>query len=191
MTTLEPEIIDHKTPAAIAIAPVKNSPAMLKVIGDIRAHVNLLDDRTSSRELDIDGLLARLVARIGAIPASPRPPEALRGVGAATFAWLEQLHQSTDQILIQVADERRRQRKLFAAHQLPFRVDAAGIDWKRKLRVLTEELGEVAAAVDRLETHPLSRKHRSHLIEELVQVAAVTVAWLESFEAAPNPIPAE
>lgn len=159
---------------------------MAKVIGDIRAHMKLLDDRAASRHLDADDQLARLVGRVGPIASTARRQEAIRRVGAATFAWLEGLHQSPEQIFIQVADERLRQRKLFAAHKLPFRVDSADIGWPLKLRVLAEEIGEVAAAVDHLDAHPQSRKHRNHLVEELIQVAAVAVAWLESFEGTTN-----
>ena len=47
--------------------------------------------------------------------------------------------------------------------------------------MLTEEIGEVAEAIDLLEQVD-SRARREHLITEIVQVAAVAVAWLESLE---------
>jgi hypothetical protein len=46
------------------------------------------------------------------------------------------------------------------------------VDWTVKSMVLTEECGEVARAILDLEIDQLR--------EELVQVAAVAVAWLES-----------
>jgi NTP pyrophosphatase (non-canonical NTP hydrolase) len=61
----------------------------------------------------------------------------------------------------------------------------------RKLRVLVEEVGEVAEAIDHLEqlnrTSKAAAKQRDHLREELVQVAAVAVAWLESLEEKTQP----
>lgn len=46
-----------------------------------------------------------------------------------------------------------------------------------KVAVLSEECGEVAAAVLDASFHP------GYVREELVQVAAVAVAWLEAFDA--------
>lgn len=56
---------------------------------------------------------------------------------------------------------------------------AGNIDPLLKLAILTEEVGEVAKAL--LDGEPLE-----NLRAELVQVAAVAVAWLESL---PNPGP--
>ena len=50
-----------------------------------------------------------------------------------------------------------------------------------KMAVLTEEVGEVARA--------LLDGHDDGMRDELVQVAAVAVAWLESLEAADGPSP--
>ena len=51
----------------------------------------------------------------------------------------------------------------------------------RKFRILAEEIGEVANALDRLEMINCMTNQK-HLREELVQVAAVAVAWLEALE---------
>lgn len=71
---------------------------------------------------------------------------------------------------------------------------AAGIDWRscadpamaggddRRLAVLAEEFGEVARAI--LEAgYGTSGADDDHLREELVQVAAVAVAWVEAIDA--------
>jgi hypothetical protein len=50
---------------------------------------------------------------------------------------------------------------------------SGAVDYIVKVAVLTEEVGEVARAV-------LDLEHTSRLRAELVQVAAVAVAWLES-----------
>lgn len=51
-----------------------------------------------------------------------------------------------------------------------------------KLAVLAEEFGEVARAV--CELQPGDTETRSRLRDELIQVAAVAVAWVESLEEA-------
>lgn len=66
-----------------------------------------------------------------------------------------------------IAQERARQNDLFQ------RVDGEwDDDWGFKLGILAEEFGEVATAMN--ENDP------ANLFEELVQTAAVAVAWLES-----------
>jgi hypothetical protein len=84
-----------------------------------------------------------------------------------------------------IAQERVRQRELF--HQGKITFDCASVipDPNRKLRVLVEEVGEVAQELDRLEAAKDKRAVQfitEDLRTELVQVAAVAVAWLESFE---------
>jgi NTP pyrophosphatase (non-canonical NTP hydrolase) len=87
---------------------------------------------------------------------------------------------------------------LLAGGVILFNCDSPIVDDNRKLRVLTEELGEVADAIDRLERlgktdigffKSLSMQKRAaiktareHLRAELKQVAAVAVAWLETPE---------
>ena len=85
-----------------------------------------------------------------------------------------------------IAQERSRQRELFLKGKHLFSCDSPVADANRKLRVLVEEVGEVAEALDALEFQHVSRREkrlRAHLQDELVQVAAVAVAWLESLEA--------
>jgi hypothetical protein len=85
-----------------------------------------------------------------------------------------------------ITAERERQNALFAEGQIGFNCSSRIVDPARKLRVLTEEIGEVAQAIDLLENpKPFSRVKavQVNFREELVQVAAVAVAWLESMEA--------
>jgi hypothetical protein len=49
-----------------------------------------------------------------------------------------------------------------------------------------EAVGKVAQAIEHLEAAPQCRRRRNHLIDEVVHVAAVAVAWLETFEVKPN-----
>jgi hypothetical protein len=80
-----------------------------------------------------------------------------------------------------IAQERVRQQELLRSGKITFSCSSPIVDDNRKLRVLTEEVGEVAEAIDALENKN-DRKRFDHLREELVQVAAVAVAWLEAME---------
>ncbi len=93
-----------------------------------------------------------------------------------------------------IAQERSHQRELFLNGQIMFDVSSAVPDPNRKLRVLTEEVGEVAQEIELLEKFSLTGEggkarakglavRTEKLRDELVQVAAVAVAWLESLEA--------
>lgn len=96
------------------------------------------------------------------------------------------------QILADVVRERIRQEEIgqdSRARGLDWRSCAdpamAGGDGKRYL-VLGEEVGEVANAVLEAEAVPAGQIRdacRRDLRKELVQVAAVTIAWLEAFDA--------
>lgn len=70
-----------------------------------------------------------------------------------------------------IGQEREKQNAKFPKSNLPYWKDDDGI----KLAVLTEEVGEVARAY--LEHDP------AQLRAELIQVAAVAVAWLEALAA--------
>lgn len=81
-----------------------------------------------------------------------------------------------------IARERIRQRELLAAGTIIYNCSSPIVSNDRKLRTLTEELGEVAEAIDYMEWPRGRRKIEEQLIKELVQVAAVATAWLETFE---------
>ena len=84
-------------------------------------------------------------------------------------------------VFARIAAERVRQQELFRAGKFTFTCASTTADDNRKLRVLTEEVGKVAEAIDALENKN-DWKRFDHLREELVQVAAVAVAWLEAME---------
>lgn len=79
-------------------------------------------------------------------------------------------------IILDVLTERERQKHLFPGASV-----SDDIGDLTRLMVLTEESGEVAKAV-RLTLYP--RATPPNLREELVQVAAVCVGWLEWLDAA-------
>ena len=165
-------------------APIKNSPAMLTVIGRVFQHYETAGYQPPN-ENPADVNMVVLVWRLGRIPGSVNPQEraaAVLSVAAWTFDWLQALHLNQTDIAQRIADERIRQQELFAQRRHAYRVDDPAIDWPRKLRVLVEEVGEVANAIDQWEANPRSKQAKAHFITELVQVAAVCVAWLESLE---------
>jgi len=86
-------------------------------------------------------------------------------------------------VMARVAAERIRQQQLFRDGKFTFTCASPTADENRKLRVLAEEVGEVAEALDRIENSKSNhRPAREHLRDELVQVAAVACGWLESME---------
>ncbi|NBW23500.1 MAG: hypothetical protein EBR82_87720 [Caulobacteraceae bacterium] len=78
---------------------------------------------------------------------------------------------STHDVLIDVAAERLRQEGLKASGKFPATC-ADDIPAASKFAILVEEVGEVARAIN--DGDP------EHMREELVQVAAVAVAWVEA-----------
>jgi len=91
----------------------------------------------------------------------------------------------TEDILHMVLQERARQDALVAAGKLPFNcadpmIDQGG-DHALKLAVLGEEFGEVAKEVYELSVFESEAEDPlQKLRTELIQVAAVAVAWAES-----------
>lgn len=88
-------------------------------------------------------------------------------------------------VLAAIDAERDRQDSLIAAGRIPWNCADTEVTDDRKLAVLTEELGEVAKAllwVADPEAFDLDLR-TLELRDELVQVAAVSVAWLESLDA--------
>jgi hypothetical protein len=89
------------------------------------------------------------------------------------------------EVFAKIAAERQRQRELFHAGTITFDCASTLPDLNRKLRVLMEEVGEVAQELERLEGCRDKRAERfvlEDLEAELVQVAAVATAWLESLQ---------
>lgn len=78
-----------------------------------------------------------------------------------------------------IAAERQRQRELLATGKIKEDVASPAMPAPAKFRVLFEECGEVAHAIDQVAHHGLAV---GNVHTELIQVAAVCVAWLESLE---------
>jgi hypothetical protein len=166
------------------MSPIKNSPAMMTVICKVLNYQETAGYCPPEKH-QTDVNLAIVTARLGGIVNTVNPRErqqSLLRLASWVWNWLESLNLSRSDIARRIADERDRQRELFAARKLKFRVDDPAVDWPRKLRVLVEEVGEVAQAIDQWEASPRCKKFRAHFITELIQVAAVCVAWLESME---------
>ena len=88
-------------------------------------------------------------------------------------------------VFARISAERGRQKLLYLTGKITFDCASTLPDPNRKFRVLTEELGEVAKELDKLEQLRDRRGEKfvlEDLRDELVQVAAVAVAWLESLE---------
>lgn len=88
-------------------------------------------------------------------------------------------------VIQRIAAERIRQRGLLRDGQILFDCASPVVSLDRKLRVLVEEVGEVAEAIDVQEWRPRCKRTAALVQAELVQVAAVAVAWLESLEVKP------
>lgn len=82
-----------------------------------------------------------------------------------------------------ISAERIRQKELLRDGKILFNCDSPIVDDHRKLRVVTEELGEVAREIDCLEharSEVVRNTIRTRLKVELTQLAAVAVAWRET-----------
>ena len=92
-------------------------------------------------------------------------------------------------VFAQIAAERRRQKELLRDGRILFNLDSPVVDNDRKLRIVVEEIGEIANAIDRLESLKRGTASyaagRAHLEEEVVQAAACLCAWLETAEVTP------
>jgi hypothetical protein len=156
---------------------IKNSSSMMTIFDQIEAHLDLYNYAQESHDLN-------LMCLVNKTTPSGRINTHERMLIIASFAvcWLKSLRLKLLEIFEMIANERLRQRQLFAERKFSFTCSSPVIDPCRKFRVLMEEIGEVAEAIDYVEQHPKSKFHRDHLITELVQVAAIAVAWLESFE---------
>ncbi|HEY4415927.1 MAG TPA: hypothetical protein VGO57_09565 [Verrucomicrobiae bacterium] len=112
----------------------------------------------------------------------------LRRVYGFCTGWLVALGEKHTTVLVEA--ERAQQEELFQAGKHLFTCSSPVVDEVRKLGVLVEELGEIADAIENLEKATVrdaklafdSLQHR-YLVNEIVQVAAVAVAWLEAKEA--------
>ena len=143
-----------------------------------------------SKSKDNDAKLGELAVVVGMLAAcdagSPFTQETLKRIFGFTFGWLMRLGHRRPQSAIN--DERDRQDKLFVEGKILFNCASPVADFNRKLRVLVEEVGEVAQAIDKVEWSESrgaggdASIWRKELKTELTQVAAVVAGWLESYE---------
>lgn len=104
---------------------------------------------------------------------------------ARSLLWATLPHQDFDMRLFEraiqaVATERDRQQELLRLGCIKFNCATWSVPDVSKLTILVEEVGEVAT-----EIHEASRDtaaYRRRLRKELVQVAAVSVAWVEALD---------
>lgn len=89
-----------------------------------------------------------------------------------------------DDVFTQVRAERARQEWLWKEGKIPSTCASKIVPYSDKFVVLVEEVGEVARAIQAVIAADkwAPEAEIAHLREELVQVAAVAVAWLESME---------
>lgn len=78
-----------------------------------------------------------------------------------------------------IAAERKRQEELLASGKFSWTCASPEISDERRLSVLMEEVGEVANDINEQNHDP---QWREKMAVELIQVAAVCVAWLEALE---------
>ena len=168
--------------------PKNKQPAL---VGDVRPVIYERMRNCSSRILSAfagrqknhDELLWGLTQGVGQLAAvlmnTAACEERLTRIGAFVIGWVESQGLGSTDVFTRITAERERQNILLRQGKLLFNCSSPVVDPRRKLRVIVEELGEVAQAVDWLEASE-SKANREHLIEELIQVAAVAVAWLEA-----------
>jgi hypothetical protein len=139
---------------------------------------------------DISKAAGLLATYAGDRNSQPIKYSLLVGIAALCVGWVECMHPGVDVIAL-VDQERTRQTQLFLDGKFLFSCSSPFIDELRKLRVLQEEIGEVAEAIDELEAAMARQGRKAEAVErcvanlccELIQVAAVAVAWLEALEA--------
>jgi hypothetical protein len=134
--------------------------------------------------LDNDGRLIELGKGIGLLAQALFNPlerrNQLQRLAAYAVGWATVLGARNVFQLVHV--ERERQQKLLKAGKFSFTCSSPAASPPQKYRVLFEEVGEVAKEVDLLAnaiTGEICQEVIACLITELVQVAAVCVAWLE------------
>lgn len=175
-TTLENQPTSH-SPADHSRAIAKTRLVLNMIWADnaaLRAGMLGADDDTSP-----DTKLREIVRGLGQVADQLRDPHnvnlRLRWLVAYCEGWLKSLGESDVEGVIAI--ERGRQRELLLSGKIRFDCASAIVTPLRKLRVLTEEVGEVAEEIDKCER---TQRVRKFLAEEIAQVAAVSVAWLES-----------
>lgn len=164
-----------------------NSPHMAAVFAAVEQQINTggplaVNYRPAAKEFSADDKLGWLGGAIGQVARDVMPKQALQHVVAIAWVWLESFGIKHLNVAALVSEERIRQQMLLRSGKILFNCASPVVCRGRKFRVLAEELGEVAKAIDDLERGV--KRSAVDLQAELVQVAAVSVAWLESFQEA-------
>lgn len=139
----------------------------LNEVGSDVMQVLLTDAGSKEQEQCVNNLrfdLANLAA-FALIWATPNHPNYVRGCKA-------------------IQQERLRQAHLLVLGDIKDDCASPATDNRKKFRVLFEECGEVAHAIDQVEDHGMAV---GNVNAELTQVAAVCVAWLEALENTQTP----
>jgi len=180
----------------MSTATIKASPARTAVLGWIETDDTVMEliIRGHTQKDSWDLKLAQLTTGVGDLAAWLKLPKETRQQGEAvqplhhlkciygfTVGWIIHVGLNPAAVAARISEERDRQADLFRKGKLPFSCSHPATGHLPKLRILVEEVGEVAEAIDMFEEHS-SRRNLGHLLTELTQVAAVTVAWLESLE---------
>lgn len=87
-----------------------------------------------------------------------------------------------ENVFAAISAERNNQDKYQQAGRFKFTCAQDGLSDSEKMTVLTEEHGEVATEVCELFDKGECPERRARLKKELIQTAAVAVAWLEAIE---------
>lgn len=165
---------------------VKQTPRQ-RALNAIALHANRITG--FDPKLDHDQKLQELSKGVGSL-ARMFGFDNLARIGAYTSGWADLLQQKGEDGAISLINlERDRQDQLLREGKLLYNCASPVASDRRKLRALVEELGEVASAIDRIErdiergvSATVYQGNTRHLRTELIQVAAVSVAWLESME---------
>ena len=111
-------------------------------------------------------------------------PPANSGFAVCPFCETPEAFSKSVLVLREVLAERERQEDLRAAGKFSFTCASAAICAERKLPILAEEFGEVAREICELGQQCFdaakTKGHRINLRAELIQLAAVAAAWVES-----------
>lgn len=103
------------------------------------------------------------------------------------MGYLQGYDDTNGEVLTAIRRERQRQEQLKASGRFALTCADAGMTDEQCLAVLVEEVGEVSHEIKKIIGVDLGRfnreQYRNRLREELVQVAAVAVGWIERLEA--------
>jgi hypothetical protein len=163
---------------------LKERPVRALVLDRVRDHRSRL---LAAAEESNDKRLLLLGANLGSLAmfvhsgVNSSIQNLLLQIAAHCAGWVESNPGNLKAVFAAIDTERERQADLLRQKEILFDCSSPIVDPLRKFRVLLEEVGEVAAECDALERGK-PRLVWPFLREELIQVAAVAVAWLESLE---------